>query len=139
MIQDWTSDRASAPVEIVLLMPVIFLVVVFTVALGRLVGVRSEIGYAARAGARAAAAFNGGDATAEAERAIRAALADRHVSCSALVIDVDTSAFAPGGHVAVTVKCDVALSDVALLPLPGRSHQQATAVEVVDQIRGSAV
>ena len=47
-------------------------------------------------------------------------------------IDVDTSRWAPGGIVAVTIACRVRTSDLAPLPLPGTLTARASGAAIID-------
>ena len=53
-------------------------------------------------------------------------------------MSVDTSDFAAGGQVAVTVSCQAAFADIAMLAVPGSRTFAATAVEVIDTYRADA-
>ena len=57
------------------------------------------------------------------------------VACRRLDVTVDTTAFAAGGQVAVTVSCQAGFGDIALLAVPGSRTFTATAVEVIDTYR----
>jgi hypothetical protein len=59
------------------------------------------------------------------------------VSCSPSTI-VDTTDFAPGGTVTVTVRCEASMADVTLLGVPGRRTFTATATEVIDTYRSGS-
>ena len=131
------GERGTAGVvEIVLLTPLFLLVAMFIVEVGRLQGARTEVGYAARASARAAAERSAGTATAAANAVASATLASEGVTCAALAIQVDTVNLAPAGTAKVTVTCTTSLGDLGLLHLPITVHVHATAVEVVDTVRG---
>ena len=58
------------------------------------------------------------------------------MTCRRLVVDVDTSNFAAGGTIAVTVACTVDTSDITLLRVGGDRTLTATAIEVIDTRRG---
>ena len=114
------SDDGAAAVELTLITPALVVVLLFVVALGRVQVARGDVEGAARDAARAASLERSPVAAeAAAKTAALAALADRHVTCTPAAVAVDTSAFRPGGIVAVDVTCGVQLGDLALLPLPG--------------------
>jgi hypothetical protein len=57
---------------------------------------------------------------------------------SAMCLSMSFSAQVDETQVSVTVSCQVDLSEVALLPVPGTRTASATAVEVIDRHRESA-
>ena len=122
--------------EVVLLTPLFLLVAMFIVEVGRLQSAHSEVAYAARAAARAAAERSPSTATASADAVAGATLATEGVSCAQLTVTVDTTNLAPAGTASVTVDCATSLADLGLLHLPLHVHERATAVEVVDTVRG---
>jgi len=122
--------------EIVLLTPLFLLVAMFIVEVGRLQSAHSEVAYAAHAAARAAAEQGPSEATAAANTVADATLASEGVSCAQLQVTVNTATLAPAGTATVTVDCATSLADLGLLHLPLHVHERATAVEVVDTIRG---
>ena len=126
------SERGSATLELVLLTPLLLLMLVFVVFLGRLGQARNDVDRAARDAARAASiARSVDDADAAGRAAAHDTLQAGGVSCT-----VDTSGFAAGGDVAATVTCTVDLADVAELKLPGSQTLSATFSEPVDVFRG---
>ena len=130
------ESGTAGVVEVVLLTPLFLLVAMFIVEVGRLQSAHSEVAYAARAAARAAAEQGPSNATAAADTVADATLASKGVSCAQLQVTVDTAALTPAGTATVTVDCATSLADLGLLHLPLHVHEQATAVEVVDTIRG---
>ena len=58
--------------------------------------------------------------------------------CLTLTTTVDTTDFAPGGTVTVTVACEASMADVTLLGVPGRRTFTATATEVIDTYRSGS-
>jgi Flp pilus assembly protein TadG len=131
------SQRGSATVELVLLTPLLLLMLVFVVFLGRLGQARSDVDRAARDAARAASIARSTDAAdAAGLAAAHDTLQSGGVSCRRLGVMVDTSAFAAGGEVAATVTCTVDLADVAELGLPGSKTLTSRFSEPVDAFRG---
>ncbi|MGP0028941.1 MAG: TadE/TadG family type IV pilus assembly protein [Acidimicrobiales bacterium] len=123
-------------VELALLTPLLLLLLVFVVALGRLAEARQEVDDAASQAARAATvAGNIGDANETAQQAAAASLASDRVTCSRLTVTTNTSSFFPGGEVRVQVNCAVSLQDLSLLHLPGTETISAWATSPVDQYR----
>jgi hypothetical protein len=104
---------------------------------GRLVQARGDVDSAARDAARAATlARSADDAHAAARHAAAAALGDGTALCASLAVDVDTSAFRPGGHVTVSVMCRLQLADLALLGIPGVRTLTGRSTSTVDRHRG---
>jgi Flp pilus assembly protein TadG len=132
------DERGSVTAELVLLTPLLILLLLFVVALGRLSGARLDIDGAAAQAARAASiARDPSTATAMAQQTATAALGSDHVTCAQLTVYTDTAQFAPGGSVAVTVTCHVALSDLTGLRLPASESVTSTASSVIDTYRSS--
>lgn len=127
------GERGSAPTEVVLVAPVLIVLLLFVVFVGRLTSTQQDVTAAARDWARAASLrATPADAQADAARVVAAVLADKGVGCSQLSVDVATERLAPGGFVVVDVSCIADLSDLAVLKLPGSKTVSATAREVVD-------
>ncbi|MFE9690668.1 hypothetical protein [Micromonospora sp. NPDC005806] len=134
----WRDDTGSVSTEIVLsYVPLMVLATVAIVACLRLVSANLDVNAAAAAAARqaslarspAAAAAGGQDAAA-------ATLQGRDITCSPRTITVDAGALAPGGQVAITVTCTVALQDLYGLGLPGTVRITGTARQPVDTYIG---
>ena len=124
--------------ELVLLTPLLILMLLFVVALGRLAGARLDVDGAAAQAARAASiARDPSTATAMAQQTATAALGSDGVTCGHLTVTTDTAQFAPGGSVAVTVTCSVGLSDLTGLRLPASESISSTATSVIDTYRAA--
>ena len=122
-------DRGSAPVEVVLLTPVLVLLIMLAVVGGGAASLQIEADAAAAAAARAASLQrDSASATAEAEQAAKATLSDR---CGNPQVDIDAD-LTPGGTVTVTVACTV---DTSGLPAFGTRTITATAASPVDTWR----
>lgn len=133
------DEAGGATVELTLLTPLLVLLLVFVVGLGRMVEARGLVDGAARDAARAASlARSPQTATLAAQQAASASLAAAGASCRQPSTATDTSAFRPGGWVAVTVTCTAQLADVAELALPGARTISSRFVEPVDTYRGFA-
>lgn len=84
------GQRGSVTVELVLLTPLLILVLLFVVALGRLAGARLQIDTAAGQAARAASlARNPATAIQLAQRTAAASLTGAHLTCAQLAVNVD--------------------------------------------------
>jgi Flp pilus assembly protein TadG len=132
------DETGSVTAELVLLTPLLILLLLFVVGLGRLSGARLDVDGAAAQAARAASiARDPTTATAMAQQTATAALGSDHVTCAQLIVNTDTSQFIPGGSVAVTVTCSVSLSDLTGLRLPASEQISDRFVAVIDQYRSA--
>jgi Flp pilus assembly protein TadG len=132
------DERGSVTAELVLLTPLLILLLLFVVALGRLSGARLDVDGAAAQAARAASiARDPTTASAMAQQTATAALGSDGVTCGHLTVSTNTAQFASGGSVAVTVTCSVGLSDLTGLRLPASEAVTSTASSVIDTYRSS--
>ena len=133
------QGRGAVSLELVLLTPVFLILLDFAVLGGRLVLSQSQVDDAAHAAARAASLQRTVAGASIAARTVAAdTLPQRGAGCRTLAVDVDTTAFRPGGMVAVTVRCDVTLGDLSWLPLPGSRTVAGVATSAVDTYRGAS-
>lgn len=133
------NERGSVTVELVLVTPLLILLLLFVVALGRLASARIDVNGAAAQAARAASiARDPESASSAAKQTATSALADDHVTCANLAVATDTSGFSAGGTVAVTITCNVDLADLAGLRLPASTAISARSVSVVDTYRAAS-
>jgi Flp pilus assembly protein TadG len=131
------AERGSAAVEMVLITPLLILFLLFVLFCGRLAHARLRLEDAAHQAARAASlARDPSTASVAASAAAGSALPGVGASCSTHSVNVNTSAFRPGGAVTVTVSCTIEVSDLSGLHLPGRITQTASSTSVVDTFRG---
>lgn len=134
-----TDGKGSASVELVLLTPVLLVLLLLVVALGRLADARAQVDGAARDAARAGSIARGPDsARAGAEAAAAARLSEAGVTCRHLDVQVDVGSLRPGEAVTAAVTCDVDFGDLTLLRVPGSKAVSASFSEVVDVYRGVA-
>lgn len=132
-----TPESGSAAVEFVLVTPLLLVLLLFVVGLGRLGVARGDVEGAARDAARAASlARTAADAQPRAVAAARASLEDRSVTCSDLHVVLEAGAFVPGGSVAATVSCTVEFSDLSLVWTPGAKVLSSRFVAPIDGYRG---
>lgn len=130
------DELGSATAELVILTPLLILLLLFVVALGRLAGARIDVDGAAAQAARAASiARSPGAASAVAQQTASSALGAQHITCVHLAVSVDTANFTPGGSVAVTVTCGVDLADLTGLHLPGNEAVTSHFVAPLDRYR----
>jgi Flp pilus assembly protein TadG len=130
------SERGTAAIEMVLIAPVLMVVLLFVVGLGRMAHARQQIESVAADSARAASLERNASQSAAAARiAAEQSLGDAGVSCTSLRVDVDLGSYQPGGQVRVTVSCVVKLGDVALAGFPGSRVFTATSTVPIETYR----
>ena len=132
------EESGAVSTELVLLTPLLLVMFLFVVALGRVVSARIEVDGAAAQAARAASiARSPATATAVAAQTATTALGGDHVTCANLTVTTDTADFVPGGQVVVTVSCSVDLADLVGLRLPAAETLTSTATSVLDVYRAT--
>ena len=129
-------DMGAVSTELAVLTPLLIGFMLLAVYAGRVVQAEADVAHAAYEAARAAT-LRGDPVTAEAAAKEQAAanIAEGGVACRRLDITVDTTGFAAGGQVEVTVSCEASLADLALLAVPGTRIFNHTAVSVIDTYR----
>ncbi|WP_324608809.1 TadE/TadG family type IV pilus assembly protein [Streptomyces sp. MspMP-M5] len=133
------DDRGSAAVELVLLTPLLVLMLLVVVALGRLADARLVVADAAHQAARAASlARTEHAAHTQALRAATTALKETGATCTTPSVHLTTAGLAPGTNVSTTVSCTAGLGDLTRTGMPGHVRLAGTAVSVVDTFRGRA-
>ncbi|MDH6710908.1 Flp pilus assembly protein TadG [Kitasatospora sp. MAA19] len=135
------GDRGSVSLELAILAPVIFGMLLVIVAAGRVHLAHNVVDAAARNAARAASLErDAASARAAGTRVAQQTFQDQGLTCSGLSVTVPTSGFqAPLGtpsSVTVTVRCTVALADVALPGLPGSTTASGSFTSAIDAYRG---
>jgi Flp pilus assembly protein TadG len=130
-------EDGSAAAEIAILTPLLVIMVLFMVFLGRLTEARAVIADAAHQAARAASiAGDPAAAQAQAQQAATTALAGRGLACQHFTVTVDLAGFRPGGTVRASITCTTAQSDLWLLRVPGNQTFTASFASVIDTHRG---
>ena len=133
------DESGSVATELVLLTPLLILMLLFVVALGRTVSARLEVDGAAAQAARAASiARDPTTAMAMAQQTATAALGSDGVTCAHLSVATDTAQFGPGGQLQVTVTCTVDLADLVGLRLPASEAISSTSTSVIDKYRSAS-
>jgi Flp pilus assembly protein TadG len=130
-------DDGSAAVETVILVPILLLVLLVAITVGRLESARLHVDAAAGSAARSASLARSPSGAQTAARAEAArALASAGMSCPHPQVAVDTAAFRPGGVVKVTVTCRADLGDLAGMGfVPIDTAISRTSVSQVDRYR----
>lgn len=134
------GDDGSAALEMVLVTPLLVLVLLTVVALGRLADARLVVADAAHQAARAASlARTDSRARSDAQQAARTALQAARSACTRPRVTVDTGRLEPGSSTSATVTCTADLSDLTHLALPGSVQVSGTAHSPVDRYRSTAL
>ena len=133
------GDEGNAPLELVILAPVVFLLLAFVVAAGRTSIAQGSVAAAARDAARQASiSLTPGAAQTAALSSAMTALGQDGLDCRP-VVTVDTAGFGiPVGQpatVSATVTCTVSLSDLLVPGLPGSRTLTATFTSPLDPFR----
>ena len=135
------SERGSATIEAVIIVPALMLFVALLVAAGRVQLAHQSVDAAAAEAARAASiSRTANEAQTRATVSGTQALANQGLRCASTSVTVDTVGFAvPVGTpatVSATINCVVALDDVALPGLAGTITVEATVRSPLDTYRG---
>lgn len=131
-----TRDRGSADaLGLALLAPAAIGLAVVIIFLGRGVDSRATVQSAAEAAAQAAAQERSPSAAFAAANEVGAAMLIDPTSCASPEVRVDTSAFGPGGSVAVTISCTVSLDGLESIDPPSHGPTTATAFATIDPLR----
>lgn len=134
-----SQEKGSAAVELVLVTPVLVVLLLFVVMLGRIASARAGVDAAARDAARAASIARSADQSrADGEAAAVATLRDRGITCRGFQVEVDTTEFRPDASVTATVTCEADLSDLTLLNVPTSATMTGRFSEPIDSFRGVA-
>ncbi len=130
------SDDGFSTLEMVILAPVLIVLLLGVVALGRVTQGRQLVDQAAAAAARSAAAVGSPSrAGSTAHQAVDDTLTQAGLSCARSDVSVDTSQFRAGGSVAVTVRCTVNMSALTLAGVPGVMTLTATSRSPLETYR----
>ena len=134
-VQARDPEEGSIAVELVILTPLLLVLLMFVVGLGRIAHASGEVDGAAADAARSASLLRTPAAAQEAgERAARAHLDGG--SCRSLDVDIDTTRLRPGGIVTARVRCTASLARLGLAGFPGGRTFTATASVPIDTYRG---
>lgn len=135
------AEAGNAPLELVILAPVIVALIGLVIAAGRATIAQGTVDAAARDAARQASIARSPQAAqAAATGSANAVLAGGDLNCSSEFVHVDTSQFAwplgqPASVVAI-VRCTVSLSGLLVPGLPGSRTLWATFTSPLDPYRG---
>ncbi len=133
-----TADAGSATVELILVTPLLLVLALLAVGLGRATDARIRVEDAAHHAARAASLTH---TAAQAERAARqaaaSALADSGARCAKHTVLLRHEGLVAGSVVTATVSCRAELRDLAGTGLPGALELTATSRSPVDTYRSA--
>ena len=116
--------------------PVLVAFMMLMVGVGRIVNAQSQVDSAARDAVRdASIARSAGDAQSRAAAAAAASLEQYNWGEGGPSTQTDTSAWAPGGQVSVTITCSADLGGLTLIGLPGTKQMTARATAPLDTYR----
>jgi Flp pilus assembly protein TadG len=124
------DEAGSMAVELALLAIPIVAIFLLVTAFGRFSDARNQVNEAARDAARQASTYL--SPAAATQQADQIAGSELSGACAQHNVTVDTSNLHPGGQVTVSVACDIPLSDLTLLKLPGTKTIAASSTSVVD-------
>lgn len=137
MMRRLHTQDGSVAVETAVLAPVLLVLMLLVVYGGRAAQADADVQVAAARAARAAStAADPAAATTLAAATATANLTTAGIVCRTVDIAVDTDRLHPGGHVTVTVGCQVSNADIALLQVPGTRTSTATSTQTIDVHRG---
>ncbi len=136
-VQTAEGERgAFAALELVILVPFIIVMMLLVVGFGRVERGRQLVEQAAQAASRAASlSLSPGAARAAAQQTAEQTLSGDGLSCSAMSVDIDTSAFYAGGQVTAHLTCRADLSHLALAGLPGSARLSADSTSPLEKYR----
>jgi Flp pilus assembly protein TadG len=130
------AERGSAALELVIIAPVLILLLLFVIAVGRTIDARERVQDAAHSAARAATlAATAPQAEQAASQTAAQALASAGVTCSPMNVTAQVGSLTPGSTIAVTVSCRVSTTGVTGLELP--TTVSSTFRSVVDRYTGT--
>ena len=130
------DQRGAVSTELAVLAPLLIGFMLFVVFAGRVAQAEGDVTNAAHEAARAASLVGTPRAAVEAAtETAEANIAEGAVACRRFEVVVDTTGFDAGGQVTVTVSCEAAFGDIAMLSVPGSRTFTTTAVEVIDVFR----
>ncbi|MEU7488065.1 TadE/TadG family type IV pilus assembly protein [Streptomyces sp. NPDC042319] len=124
--------------ELVLVTPLLVVILLIVVALGRLAGARLVVADAAHQAARAATlARTDAGARTEAQSSAAAALSEAGSACTRPKVSVQTDGLRPGGTVTARVTCTADLGELSRTGMPGAVSLGSTAFSPVDTYRST--
>ncbi|MEM9133657.1 MAG: hypothetical protein AAF962_02500 [Actinomycetota bacterium] len=132
-----STERGNALITFLLLAPALVMFLELIVLGGRVAATRADVQAASRQAARQASLAAGpASAAAVIDPVADSALTGKGVRCRSHTVTLGPATdYVQGGAVEVVVTCDVDLSDLDLLGLPGRLTLEASSLEPIEQYR----
>ena len=127
------GQRGSMAIEVVILIPILMLFIQLIVAGGRFVGRQGDVDSVARDAARAASLERTEDSAVSMARSVAAESWPADAACDPAA--VDTSRWAQGGSVGVTIRCRVSSDGLGFIGLPGSVTIEGTSRAPLEQFR----
>jgi len=134
------TERGSITTEVTLIVPALLCLLLLVVIAGRVAGARNALVAVARDAARAASLeTDPQQAYVAAERLAREALSGTECAEAEVKASVrpGSDGHMRGGVAVVEVHCNAAISDLALLSLPGSVDIHANGTEVIDRYQSA--
>lgn len=130
------GEDGRATLEFVLVMPLLIVILLFVVGLGRFAYAKAQLeGIAADSARAASLERNTSRSAAAARQAAEDSLGRAGVSCTDLTVTPNLSSYEPGGQVTVTVACTARLRDVAMAGFPGTKTFTASSTVPIENWR----
>ncbi len=128
------NDRGSATVELVLMTPVLMLIIMILVFVGKGSQLATRVHHAADQGARAASMVSDSKMSGVSYQIVAKDLSRNGIDCLNLGVSTKVAGAAPNRFVSVSVTCELARKGMQLFsPVPRRFS--ATSTEVIDRYR----
>jgi Flp pilus assembly protein TadG len=121
-------------IEVVILVPVLFLITMLVVACGRFVDTRGEVEALARDAVRAASLERNSGSGQAAAQTVASRPLPNTISCQTVRI---TGSFAPGSTITATLDCSVSWAGLGLIGLNGRTPVSGASSAPLDTLRRS--
>jgi Flp pilus assembly protein TadG len=121
-------------IEVVILVPVLFLITMLVVAFGRFVDTRGEVEALARDAVRAASLERNAASGQAAAQTVASRPLPNTISCQTVRI---TGSFAPGSTITATLDCSVSWAGLGLIGLNGRTSVSGVSSAPLDTLRRS--
>jgi Flp pilus assembly protein TadG len=128
------TDQGSMAIEVVILVPVLFLFTMLVVAFGRFVDTRGEVEALARDAVRAASLERSAASGQAAAEAVASRPLPNTITCQGVRIQ---GSFTPGGTITATLDCRVSWAGLGLIGLNGGAPVSGASSAPLDILRRS--
>jgi Flp pilus assembly protein TadG len=125
-------EQGSMAIEVVILVPVLFLFTMLVVAFGRFVDTRGEVEALARDAVRAASLERNAASAQAAAQTVASRPLPNTITCQTVQI---TGAFAPGSTITATLDCRVSWAGLGLIGLNGSAPVSGVSSAPLDTLR----